>query len=161
LTSADGGNRKLSGEVNLDNKFGPVKKGKVETAKKSTTCFKSFIVFQVFRCFFAFILLKCIFACKPWRCGAVDIASASGTEEDPGSNPAFLGNHIAMLLCTIDLKCIICVLERNKGNKVLKTFHPRGILTDHLLLQINYFFFFFYGPPEVPRCRISYGMVRP
>jgi hypothetical protein len=49
--------------------------------------------------------------------GAVDIASAWGTEE-PGSNPArvlgFYGN-IAVLQCIIDLRCIVCVWEICKG----------------------------------------------
>jgi hypothetical protein len=55
-----------------------------------------------------------------WRHGAVDIASASETE-DPGLNTArvhirFFGENIAMLLCFIDLKCIVCELKKiNKG----------------------------------------------
>jgi hypothetical protein len=53
-----------------------------------------------------------------WR-GAVDIASATETQ-DPGSNPAiFWGKNIAMLLCIFDLcntyVCIVCVLK--KGNE--------------------------------------------
>jgi hypothetical protein len=44
----------------------------------------------------------------------VDMASASGTEH-PGSNPArvksFDVENIAMLLCVIDLVCIVCVFK--------------------------------------------------
>jgi hypothetical protein len=49
------------------------------------------------------------------RCGAVGIASASGTE-GPGSNPARVNVFKAMLLCKIDLISIVSVLKnKNSG----------------------------------------------
>jgi hypothetical protein len=49
----------------------------------------------------------------------VDIASASGTDDprfESRQGIRFIRENIAMLLCKIDLICIVCVLQkRNKG----------------------------------------------
>jgi hypothetical protein len=47
-----------------------------------------------------------------WRSG---IASASGTE-DPNSNPArfYVSKDIAILLCNIDLICIVFFIEKQR-----------------------------------------------
>jgi hypothetical protein len=55
----------------------------------------------------------------PWL-AAWNITSASGTE-DTGSNPARVSvfrENIAMLLCIIDLKCVVWVLKKiNEGHR--------------------------------------------
>jgi hypothetical protein len=68
-----------------------------------------------------------IIGCIARQRGSVDIASTSETE-GPGSNPArvyvrFLWENIEMLLCKIDLICIVCVLiVKHKALVTLKKY---------------------------------------